>query len=170
MVSAIESNAVSNALDVWSNGFDISLLARWYSFDIISEVTFGESLDLLKAEEFRWLPLCLERTSVFIYLICFDSHVRFWRWFLGSRLPGWLGMRDAVEAQRYNAFATDLFERRKARMQRNSKASGDGGDDDLMAHLLQSNSLSDGDLQADSSLLVAAGSDAVRLTISAAIF
>ncbi|KAK5124576.1 hypothetical protein LTR08_005728 [Meristemomyces frigidus] len=79
-------------------------------------------------------------------------------------------MRDAVEAQKYNAFATTLFEKRKARMQRDPRASGDGGNDDLMAHLLQSNSLSDGDLQADSSLLVAAGSDAVRLAIAAAIF
>ena len=154
----------------WSRPVDISIFTRWYSFDIISKISFGESLDLLRSEEFRWLPICLEKTSVFIYSIGFERHVRFWRWFLGTDLPRRLGWKDAVETQKYGAFVANLVMKRKARMTLDAEKSEDEKSTDVFEHLFRAKKFSDEDLQADSSLLVAAGSDANRLAIAAALF
>jgi len=170
MVCTVKDHAGTTTAGEWSSPIEISAIIRWYSFDIISKVSFGQSLDLLGSEQFRWLPMCLERTSVFIYSIAFERNVTFWRWFMGTSLPSRLRMADAVEAQRYNAFATDLFNKRKAKFQADVKKGAEPDAKDLFAHLLQANQCSDADLQADSSLLVAAGSDAVRLTSLATIF
>lgn len=153
----------------WSKPVDVNLMARWYSFDIISKISFGQSLDLLKSEQYRWLPMCLEKTSIFVYWMGFEPHVKFWRWFLGSNMPSRLGMEDAVETQRYAAFVTDLVIKKKARMADVEKGA-DEKSSDIFEHLFRANLFSDEDLQADSSLLVAAGSDAVRLTFAALVF
>ena len=153
----------------WSAPVDISTLARWYSFDIISKISFGQSLDLLNSEKYRWLPMCLERTSVFVHWMGFEHHVKFWRWFLGTNLPARLGMADAVETQRYGNFVTELVVQRKARMKDVEKAA-DEKSEDIFEHLFRAKMFSDSDLQADSSLLVAAGADANRLAICAVFF
>lgn len=168
MILAIEDDAFADEGKGWSKPIDIALFTRWYSYDIISKVAYGGSLDMLRSEEYRWLPDSMERSSVFVYTICFESHVKFWRWVLGTNLPARLGLSDIVHFQRYTEFVTNLFNKRKATIVLEDGKTGD--DADLFAHLIRANKFSDADLKADSSLLVAAGSDVVRLTVSAAMF
>ncbi|KAK7963468.1 hypothetical protein PG988_010442 [Apiospora saccharicola] len=174
---------------------DINQVASWYGFDLITALAFGQSLDLLRSDEYRWLPRCLQDASVFLYWAGFFRYaLDLWRRFLGSKWPARLGMHTAVEAQRYADLADSQVYRRLDRLAREDEekvtgitdaAAGttdDSKDDevgtrkkaikrnDIFGHLLRANLYSRIDLRADSSLLIAAGSDAVRFTITATLF
>ena len=147
---------------------DISSVSSWYSFDVITCVAFGKSLDMLRSVDYRWVPGCLQSLSIFLYWAGYAPYVRFWRWFLGSDFPSLLHMQTAIDAQIYAQFASDLVTNRTSRLledgYENEKA------DDIFEHLIKVKLYNGRDLRADSSLLIAAGSDAVRLTIAATIF
>ena len=147
---------------------DINTISSWYSFDVISCVAFGKSLDLLQSAEYRWVPGCLLSTSIFLYWAGYAPIVRFWRWFLGSTLPSLLHVQTAIDAQNYGQFANDMVAARRKRLREESHAGTKAND--IFQQLIQANLYNDFDLRADSSLLIAAGSDAVRLTIAATIF
>ncbi|KAK8012894.1 cytochrome P450 monooxygenase [Apiospora marii] len=170
---------------------DINQLASWYGFDLITTLAFGQSLDLLRRADYRWLPRCLQDASVFLYWAGFFRYaLGLWRRFLGSRWPARLRMRTAVEAQRYADLADRQVDRRLDRLAReedeekaavttegNNDEDGEAGkrkkdkkNGDIFGHLLRANLYSRIDLRADSSLLIAAGSDAVRFTIAATLF
>ena len=115
--------------------------------------------------------MCLERTSVFLYAIAFEPHVKFWRWFLGTDLPSTLGIESAVETQRYAKCIGDLVADRKARLRLHTEEKSDDNEhSDIFEYLYRAQLLTDEELQADSQLIFAAGSDAVRLTIAAVLF
>lgn len=152
----------------WSGPVDISTIATWFSFDVISVVGFGESLEMLESAEYRWVPGCLKSTSIFLYWAGYAPGLSFWRWFLGSGLPSLLRMQTAVDAQQYAGFADSMLDKRAQRLDAEKETGA--RTTDLFAHLLRSNLYSAANLRADSSLLIAAGSDAIRLTIAATIF
>ena len=147
---------------------DINAVSSWYSFDVISCVAFGKSLDMLQSAEHRWVPGCLLSTSIFLYWAGYAPVVKFWRWFLGSSLPSVLHMQTAIDAQNYAHFASEMVATRTKRMHEESHASTKT--DDIFQQLIKAKLYNKFDLRADSSLLIAAGSDAVRLTIAATIF
>ena len=147
---------------------DINAVSSWYSFDVISCVAFGKSLDMLQSAEYRWVPGCLLSTSIFLYWAGYAPVVKFWRWFLGSSLPSVLHMQTAIDAQNYAQFAGEMVATRTKRMHEESHASTK--EDDIFQQLIKAKLYNEFDLRADSSLLIAAGSDAVRLTIAATIF
>lgn len=151
---------------------DINLVASWYGFDLITTLAFGQSLDLLRSGEYRWLPRCLQDASLFLYWTGFFRYaLGLWRWFLGSKWPARLGMHTAVEAQRYADLADRQVYRRMDRLaQEDEEKHTDKKSSDIFGHLLRANLYSRIDLRADSSLLIAAGSDAVRFTIAATLF
>ena len=147
---------------------DISIISSWYSFDVISCVAFGKSLDMLQSAEYRWVPGCLLSTSIFLYWAGYAPLVRLWRWFLGSSLPSVLHMQTAIDAQNYGQFASEMVASRTKRLHEESRASSKA--DDIFQQLIKAGLYNEFDLRADSSLLIAAGSDAARLTIAATIF
>ncbi|KAK8113471.1 benzoate 4-monooxygenase cytochrome P450 [Apiospora sp. TS-2023a] len=173
---------------------DINQVASWYGFDLITTLAFGQSLDLLRTDEYRWLPRCLQDASVFLYWAGFFRYaLGLWRRFLGSKWPARLRMHTAVEAQRYADLADSQVYRRLDRLAQEDEekvtgttsAAGttedctddevnrkkkDTKDNDIFGHLLRANLYSRIDLRADSSLLIAAGSDAVRFTITTTLF
>ena len=147
---------------------DINTICSWYSFDVISCVAFGKSLDMLQSAYYRWVPGCLLSMSIFLYWAGYAPCVRFWRWFLGSNLPSLLHMQTAIDAQTYGRFAGEMVATRTKRLREEGHASMKV--DDIFQQLIEARLYNDFDLRADSSLLIAAGSDAVRLTIAATIF
>ena len=164
---------------------DINQVASWYGFDVITTLTFGRSLDLLRSAEYRWLPRCLQDASVFLYWTGFFRYgLDFWRWLLGSAWPARLRWHTAVEAQRYADLADDQVRRRADRLAAQEHEDVDvdeekatetvaakkGRSGDIFGQLLRANLYSRIDLRADSSLLIAAGSDAVRFTTAATLF
>lgn len=152
----------------WTAPVDISDVSTWYSFDVISSIAFGESLDMLQSPRYRWVPGCLRSTSIFLYWAGYAPFVRFWRWLLGSSLPSLLRMQTAVDAQTYDNFADEMLARRARRL--DVENGPELKNSDIFQHLISVNLYSEHDLRADSSLFIAAGSDAVRLTIAATIF
>ncbi|KAF2997019.1 hypothetical protein E8E14_005059 [Neopestalotiopsis sp. 37M] len=148
---------------------DINKVGSWYGFDVISTIAFGKPMDMLHSPEYRWLPKGLQYASTFLYWAGFARHLRLMQWFMGSKWPSRLGMVDAINAQRYQDLAESQVNKRVERMA-DEKGEGNNGPDDLFGRLIQANLYSDIDLRADSSLLIAAGSDALRLTIGATLF
>ena len=122
----------------------------------------------MKNAEYRWVPGCLRSTSIFLYWAGYAPCVRFWRWFLGSSLPSLLRMQTAVDAQAYNNFAEEMLASRAKRLLVENSTSLENSD--IFKHLLSAKLYDEHELRADSSLLIAAGSDAVRLTIAATVF
>lgn len=147
---------------------DINKTASWYGFDLISTIAFGRSMDMLQSSEFRWVPKCLQDASVFLYWAGFARSLRVFRWLLGTRWPSRLGMRHMEQAQRYQHLAENQVSTRSKRMKL-EKTSG-SGPVDIFGKLIETDLYSVIDLRADSSLLIAAGSDAVRFTIVATLF
>ncbi len=147
---------------------DMTKIATWYSFDVINIISFGESTEMLDSNEYRWLPLCLQETSVFLYAAGYAPCVRFWRSFLGSSWPHRLAIGPAIAAQRYADFAAERVTKRRNRLQ--DEKFDEVQRQDIFESLIQTGLYIDLDLRADSSLLIAAGSDAVRLTIVATLF
>ncbi|KAK6189176.1 hypothetical protein LQW54_013541 [Pestalotiopsis sp. IQ-011] len=145
---------------------DISKPASWFGFDVITTIAFGRPLNMLHSDGFRWVPRCLQDASTFLYWAGFARYLPVARWFLGSSWPSRLGMTDAVEAQRYQDLAESQVQKRADRM----AAEKSGDPEDIFGRLIKTNLYSKFDLRADSSLLIAAGSDALRLTLGATLF
>ncbi|KAK9783893.1 putative Cytochrome P450 [Seiridium cardinale] len=147
---------------------DINKVASWYGFDVISTIAFGRSMRMLHSDEFRWLPKCLQDASVFLYWGGFARSLQLFRRLLGSSWPSRLRMRYVLQAQRYQDLAERQVSVRASRMD-GEKATG-SEPDDIFGKLIKADLYSDIDLRADSSLLIAAGSDAVRFTIVATLY
>ena len=162
------SQSVEKGMGRWSARFDVSTVATWYSFDVIASVAFGESLNMLQDAEYRWVPGCLKSLSIWLYWAGYAGLFRFWRWFLGSPLPSVIGMQTVVDAQTYSHFASEMLANRARRLHDEKTITSQ--DSDIFKHLINANLYNERDLQSDSSLLIAAGSDANRLIISATIF
>ncbi|KAL8792780.1 MAG: hypothetical protein Q9195_004593 [Heterodermia aff. obscurata] len=150
---------------------DINVLASWYSFDVIGVTAFGKSFDMLQSKEYRWVPGCLMSLSIFIYWAGFaQQFLGFWRWLLGTTLPSLLRMQTIVDTQIYADLASDMLTDRQKRLGVQDEKHESSERSDIFRHLLNTNLYSYNDLRADSSLLIAAGSDANRMTIAATIF
>ena len=152
----------------WGKPVDTSVVATWYTFDVISVMAFGESLGMLQSEEHRWVPGCLKETSIFLYWAGYAPGLTFWRWLIGTNLPSLLGMQTVVESQKYADFANSMLDKTASELDAKKKAGSNRPA--IFRHLLDSNLYRYADLRSDSSLLIAAGSDAVRLIIAATIF
>lgn len=159
----------------WSKSVDISLIATWYSFDLITATAFGQSLNMLRNEEYRWAPGCLRTASIFLYWGGYSPFfLSFYRWLLGTRITSFLRLETIIQTQKYLEFADYMFCKREERMAAEKEevvsSTRSSTRSDIFRHLLSTKLYSSLDLRADSSLLIAAGSDAIRLTIAATIF
>lgn len=150
---------------------DITPITSWYSFDVISTVAFGAPLDMMHSQTWRWIPLCLQEASIFLYAAGYAPFLRLWRWLLASKWPARPGLTTVVAAQRYADLAAERVSDRVARLGLDSKHfHAEAANDDLFGNLVRGGSHSVADLCSESSLLIAAGSGAVRLTIAATLF
>lgn len=159
---------------MWENakvddGFvDSNRVASWYGFDVISSLAFGQAMDMLQSPEFRWVPQCLQDASVFLYWAGFVRWLKVTRWLLGTNWPSRLGIRHIVQAQKYQDLAESQVKARIRKLE--EEKTNNSEPQDIFGKLIKAETYSQFDLRADSSLLIAAGSDAVRLTITATLF
>lgn len=168
LIDVIEQEA-----DTQAGVVDVTTVTSWYSFDVISTIAFGQSFDMLHTDTWRWLPLCLQQMSVFLYAAGYASgHVpllRFFQWLLRTNWPSRLGLTTAIQAQKYADLAADQVHRRGDRMEF-EEGVADSGRKDIFGHLMRAKVHDSADLTSESSLLIAAGSDAVRFATAATVF
>ncbi|KAI3391887.1 hypothetical protein diail_6655 [Diaporthe ilicicola] len=152
---------------------DVANVASWYSFDVISTIAFGESFDMLRTNTWRWLPICLQEMSIFLYAAGYAAGhlplLRFFQWLLRSNWPSLLGLTTAVQAQRYADLAAGQVHERGRRLKAEETLAVSNRKD-IFGHLMQARIHGNADLASESSLLIAAGSDAVRFSIAATVF
>lgn len=154
---------------------DMATLATWYSFDVISTLTFDKSLDMLHSPTWRWVPYCLQEASTFFYYAGYSRFLKFWHWILRTDWPSRLGLSTIVAAQQYANLAAQRVQERRERLDMEKE---DGGGTlkvnvdrkDIFGHIIRHGAHTGPDLDSESSLLIAAGSDAVRLAIVATLF
>ncbi|KAF2718171.1 cytochrome P450 [Polychaeton citri CBS 116435] len=154
----------------WTGSVDLTTTSSWFSFDLISTVAFGDSMEMMTSEAYRWVPACLRSTSIFLYWAGYAPFLGFWQYLLGSKWPTRLGLHTVVNSQRYTELADEQLDKRIARLESGEEQGCAEKRTDLFKHLLQANLYGEYDLRADSSLLIAAGSDAIRLTVAATVF
>lgn len=168
LIDVIEQEA-----DDSSGIVDIARVTSWYSFDVISTIAFGQSFDMLHTHTWRWLPLCLQEMSAFLYAAGFASGhaplLRFFQWLLRTNWPSRLGLTTAVQAQRYADLAADQVHRRGNRLKLEGPVAASDRKD-IFGHLMRAGFHNSADLTSESSLLIAAGSDAVRFSVAATVF
>ncbi|KAG8160840.1 hypothetical protein KVR01_009104 [Diaporthe batatas] len=168
LVAVMEDEASTNGGIV-----DIARVTSWYSFDVISTIAFGQAFDMMHTTTWRWLPLCLQQMSAFLYAAGFASgHVpvlRFFQWLLRTGWPSRLGWTTAVQAQNYADLAAERVLDRGRRLKGEAGLEAPGRKD-IFGYLMQARFHDSADLASESSLLIAAGSDAVRFAVAATMF
>lgn len=150
---------------------DMAMVATWYSFDVISTLAFDGPMDMLHSQTWRWIPLCLQKASKFFYFSGYSRFLHFWHWLLRTNWPSRLGLTITVAAQRYADLAAQRVQERRERLMAEKEGFVQSqGRKDIFGHIIRNGSHTGPDLSSESSLLIAAGSDAVRLVIASTIF
>lgn len=160
----------------WTGPLDLQQFVAYYGYDFISDLAFGHSFELLGHEHHRFVPKVLKSASVFLYYVGYLPFAPLLRPLMGTSIQEYFPGQAAKDSLKYTKLANsrlaDRIEIEKARKK------GDGSVDrkDIFHYLLNSVDPSTGrafsveELQADTSLLIAAGSDGVTLAICALIF
>ncbi|KAK4502129.1 hypothetical protein PRZ48_005552 [Zasmidium cellare] len=152
----------------WSETVDIAPIAAWFSFDLIGTIAFGSPLDMLHDKQYRWMPKCLQSASIFLFWGGYSPFLGFWQWVLGTSIPSMLRLQTLQDAQRYADFADWMLHRRAEKLKAEEDLESKRAD--IFQGLLRSKLYNELEMRADSSLLIAAGSDAIRLTLAATVF
>lgn len=150
---------------------NVATLATWYSFDVIGTLAFDSSMDMLHSQTWRWVPSCLREASIFFYYSGYSRFLRLWQWILTTNWPSRLCLSTIVAAQNYADLAAQRVQERRERLFSEKEDDGSSsGRKDIFGHIIRNGSHTGPDLNSESSLLIAAGSDAVRLVIAATVF
>jgi cytochrome P450 len=162
----------------WTEPKNMSHWATYFGFDFVGDLGYGSSFEMLDKEEYRWIPPTLMSASKFIYYVGYLPFVALVRPFIGSSLQNYIGGQEAADSLKYTLVANQRLSDRMA-LEERMRGSGDSKQEsrkDTFYYLLNSKDPVTGkmftteELQADSALIIAAGSDGVGLTISATIF
>jgi cytochrome P450 len=162
----------------WTEPKNMSHWATYFGFDFVGDLGYGSSFEMLDKEEYRWIPPTLMSGSKFLYYVGYLPFAALVRPFLGSSLQNYIGGQEAADSLKYTLVANQRLADRMA-LEKKMRGSGDSRQDsrkDTFYYLLNSKDPVTGkaftteELQADSALIIAAGSDGVALTISATIF
>jgi cytochrome P450 len=160
----------------WSAPKNMNDWATYFGFDFISDLGYGKSFGMLdEPGENRWIPGVLKSASIFLYYVGYLPFIDFVRPLMGSKLQDYIS-QDARDSLRYTEMANHRLAERielETQMRRQGK---EGERKDTFHYLLNSKDAVTGktftkeELQADSALIIAAGSDGVGITISACMF
>jgi cytochrome P450 len=160
----------------WSPPKNMSDWATYFGFDFISDLGYGRSFGMLEREDNVWIPGVLKSASKFIYYVGYLPFIEVVRPLMGSWVQDYIGGQEAADSLKYTIMAnTRLAER----MELEGRLRLQGKElerKDTFHYLLNSKDPVTGkkftteELQADSALIIAAGSDGVGLTLSACVF
>jgi cytochrome P450 len=161
----------------WSKGFDLLTWVSYYGYDFISDLSFGRSFELLDHETHRYVPSTLKSASQFLYYVGYLPFAALVRPLMGTPVQGLFPGQSAKDSLKYTQLANGRLAAR-IEEEKTRKKGGEvgGGRKDVFHYLLNSKDPSTGraftveELQADTSVLIAAGSDGVTVTVCALFF
>jgi cytochrome P450 len=160
----------------WTESKNMSDWATFFAFDFISDLGYGRSFGMLEKEENRWIPNVLKSASIFIYYVGYLPFIDLVRPLIGSSVQDYIGGQEAADSLKYTNLANSRLAERM-RLEEKLKAEKKELDrKDTFHYLLNSKDPVTGkmftkeELQADSALIIAAGSDGVGITVSACVF
>jgi cytochrome P450 len=161
----------------WSQPKNFSHWATFFGFDFIIDLGYGKSLEMLDKEENRWVPDTLKSASVFLYYSGYLPFIDFVRPLMGTSVQDYIGGQTAADSLKFtnlaNSRLADRIEQEKMKAEGKELSSNRK---DTFHYLLNSKdpvtgkSFTTKQLQADSALIIAAGSDGVGLTVGACMF
>ncbi|KAF2468670.1 benzoate 4-monooxygenase cytochrome P450 [Lindgomyces ingoldianus] len=170
------AEALSCTKDEWSKGFDLQVWIAYYGYDFISDLAFGRSLELLDREEHRFVPPTLRSASQFLYYVGYLPFAALVRPLMGTSVQDYFPGQSARDSLKYTDLANSRLAERIEREKKRKEGGGGAERKDTFHYLLNSRDPVTGkeftveELQADTSLLIAAGSDGVTLASCALLF
>jgi cytochrome P450 len=160
----------------WSKGFNLQQWVAYYGYDFISDLAFGRSFELLDHEEHRFVPTVLKSASQFLYYVGYLPFAVLVRPLMGTSVQDYFPGQSAKDSLRYTNLANDRLADRIGWEKKRKEGSHAVNRKDVFHYLLNSKDPVTGkeftveELQADTSLLIAAGSDGVTLAVCALLF
>ena len=161
----------------WSKTTNMGNWGTWFGFDFVSDLGYGRAFGMLDpTSQHRWVPPVLASASQFLYYVGYLPFIDLVRPLMGTAAQDYVGGQAAQDSLKYTELANGhLAERMKLEEKR--KVTGEKAvRNDTFHYLLQAKDPETGrtftteELQADSALIIAAGSDGVGITVSATIF
>jgi cytochrome P450 len=160
----------------WSPSKNMSDWATFFGFDFISDLGYGQSFGMLEREDNAWIPGVLKSASKFIYYVGYLPFIEFVRPLIGSWVQDYIGGQEAADSLKYTNLANSRLAERMELEERLRLQGKELERKDTFHYLLNSKDPVTGkkftteELQADSALIIAAGSDGVGLTLAACLF
>ncbi|EFR01588.1 isotrichodermin C-15 hydroxylase [Nannizzia gypsea CBS 118893] len=157
----------------WGTPQNMDHWCTYLSYDIMGDLVFNTKFNCLISEDNRYVPELLITATQFLYNLGYLPFVRFVRPLLGTKIMEVLGGQLARDGRRYNEYGAEQMSKRLQATEINDP---DFPKKDLMHYLINAKDpetgqgLTGGELAAESSLLIAAGSDTTSTALSGAIF
>tara|TARA_R110002060_G_scaffold65132_3_gene74142 strand:+ start:1 stop:1347 length:1347 start_codon:yes stop_codon:yes gene_type:complete len=160
----------------WSEPKNFNDWATYFGFDFVSNLGYGKSFGMLDNIDNRWIPGVLKSASIFLYYVGYLPFVDFVRPLMGTWVQDYIGGQAAADSLKYTNLANERLAERTELEQQRKMDDKDIGRKDTFHYLLNSKDSVTGktftteQLQADSALIIAAGSDGVAVTLAACMF
>jgi cytochrome P450 len=178
LTSGLSSLPSGTKKGTWSGPHNMGCWATYFGFDFIADLGYGRPFGMLESPENRWVPEVLKGASIFIYYVGYLPFIDLVRPLMGTCIQDYIGGQEAADSLKYTKLANARLAERMALEETYRKEGKDPSQQrkDTFHYLLNSRDPVTGkgftteQLQADSALIIAAGSDGVGLTLSATIF
>jgi cytochrome P450 len=164
--------------------------STYLGYDIMGDLTFGKRFNCMESEEHRYIPHLLKQSAVLVYVVCIKwggskkranadmdqlgylPFIALIRPLLGTPVMDAMAGQIARDNSAYIKYGKAQMEQRIAAEKDSTKQTRK----DFMHYLLDAKdpktgrSITASELNADSNLMIAAGSDTTSITISATTF
>ncbi|TVY84611.1 Cytochrome P450 monooxygenase apf7 [Lachnellula suecica] len=160
----------------WSEPKKMSDWATFFGFDFISDLGYGKSFGMLDKKDNTWIPNVLKSASRFLYYVGYLPFIDIVRPLMGTSVQDYIGGQAAADSLKYTNLANSRLAERMELENQLHREKKEPERKDTFHYLLNSMDPVTGkkftteELQADSALIIAAGSDGVGITLSGCIF
>ena len=167
---------VDAKLSDWTPPKNVGDLATFYGFDFVSDLGYGRAFDMLGKEDNRWISGVLKSASRFLYYVGYLPFIALVRPLMGTSIQDYIGGKEAADSLKYTLLANRYLAERMEHEERLKNSGEQSTRKDTFHYLLNSEDTvtrrksTVEELQADSALIIAAGSDGVGLAVAATIF
>ncbi|KAK0109939.1 hypothetical protein ONS95_002606 [Cadophora gregata] len=165
-----------NGDEGWSEPKNFNDWATFFGFDFVSDLGYGKSFGMLGNDENRWIPGVLKSASIFLYYVGYLPFIDLVRPLLGTWVQDYIGGQAAADSLKFTNLANGRLAERTELEKQRKMDDQDSSRKDTFHYLLNSKDPVSGkmftteQLQADSALIIAAGSDGVAVTLAACMF
>lgn len=159
-------------MNSWSKARDMSKYCTYFAYDVMGDLVFGKRFDCMTSVEHRYVPELITDSSWLMYWVShlpLQSIVR--RVICSQTIMSSIGGKIAQAEHAFVAYASSCVKERVEK-ERNVKYDRK----DMMHYILNAKDpetgqpFTDQDLDAESSLLIAAGADTTSTVLAAAFF